>query len=619
MQIVSRFVNKINSFAGNASAIMLVAIVLFVFGNSLSRILGYPLKGLFELTILGMVFMTFIGSGYALKENAHIRVDTINPYLKSGTSDILEVIINAIILIYSVFLLRETYSWLCFTVNVGMRTGETTLPIPMWVLALIMSMGFLFLSLQAIVSLSNSCRDVFTLFSTSDFKMFVRPLLIVLCIIIAIALSYLYLSPVAAIFITLIALIFARLPVSFAIGISGIITLYGMVGSERIGQVPTFMLHAVQSWPLTAAPLFIFGGMVMGEAKIVENIFKFIEYFFARLPSPLLIATIVTGGIFCSITGSSIAATAVVGSLCLPLLLEKGYNKELSIGVVAGSTVGTLIPPSTAFIMYAVITGVSLGQTFMAGIGPAVLLFGFYIVYVVMWSVIKKEKREEAEDTISRTKIIYFWRGLPAILAPVIILGGIYLGLYTPTEGGGVFAAYALVCGILGRNLNWAKVKKVTLESVGLSLMLLFIVANADVYSKALVLSRIVHELSLFIQQVTSSAPVFLIVVFFFLVVCGMFMDALSMTVITLPVLFPVATSLGVDPLFFAVYFIIAGEIALRTPPVGVNIFIIQGVTKMPYFSIVRGTIPFFVMMILTLVIIYLVPSIVTWLPSIMY
>ena len=115
MQIVSRFVNKINSFAGNASAIMLVAIVLFVFGNSLSRILGYPLKGLFELTILGMVFMTFIGSGYALKENAHIRVDTINPYLKSGTSDVLEVIINAIILIYSVFLLRETYSWLCFT------------------------------------------------------------------------------------------------------------------------------------------------------------------------------------------------------------------------------------------------------------------------------------------------------------------------------------------------------------------------------------------------------------------------------------------------------------------------------------------------------------------------
>ncbi len=620
MQIISRFVNKVNSFTGTISAVLLLVIVFFVFGNAVSRFAGYPLVGLFELTILGMVILTFIGSGYALKEKAHISVDVITPYLQNEISKLLELIAYIIILLYSVYLLWLTSSWFFYTLNVGMTTAATVIPIPIWFLVLIMTVGFLLITAQAIVNLVNSSYDIFSIVSTGNSKVIVKFFVGILFIIIALVLSYLYFNPIATIFIILFILILARIPISFAIGIAGIITLYSMVGAERIVQVPGFMLKAVQSWPLTAAPLFIFGGILMGEAGIVESLFNFIESFLKRVPSPLLIATIITGFVFCSITGSSIAAHAVIASLCLPVLAEKGYNRSLSIGVVGSSTVGTLIPPSTAFIMFAVITGVSLGKLFMAGIGPAVFLFGLYVIYVIAHSLIKKETIKKLEQDNNRAKeTTYFWSGLGAILSPVIILGGIYLGLYTPTEGAGVFAVYALVCGFLTKKLDWSKIQKAFYESVSLSLMVLFIMANADVYSKALVQSRIIHDLTMLIQQTISTAPTFLLVLFFLLVLAGMFMDAMSLMVITLPVMYPVAIELGIEPLYMGVFYIISGEIALLTPPVGINIFVLQSITRVSVLYLLKSLAPFLIMMILTIVVTYLFPTIVTWLPSIMF
>lgn len=609
------------TLTGYLASALIFLIALFVFSNSASRLAGHSLPWLFDVTTFGMVIMAFVGAGYALREKAHVRVDLMRSRLSNEMGMLFDLFVYIVLVIFCLLLIKLGLTCALNNLRYGTVSVTSTLKVPMWIMTSTIPIGALLLLIQALIEFAGLFRRIASSPEALSAKVLSRFFLVVLVLLLVSVAAFFYLHPVAAMFIFVLFALLAGLPVAFSLGLAGILGLYFSLGGMQLVQVPIFMFQEVNSWSLTAAPLFILGGMLMSEAKVAEKVFSFIETLFVRIPSPLLMATIVSGGIFCAITGSSVAAHAAIATICLPLLFARGYNKLLSVGVVAGCTVGTLIPPSNGFILYGVLTDESIGKLFMAGIGPSIVLFSFYIIYVVVRALIMKEKEKEpALSFTPRERVARLKSGVWGFLAPLIVLGGIYFGFFTPTEGGGILVVYALIVGLfINRTLKWEEIKRATLESVKLSLMILFIVAGAAVYGKVLTQSQLIPRLLDYVNSIGLTPPLYLLAVFVVITILGMFVEAVSIMVITVPITYPIAVALGIDPLWFAVFYIINTEIGLLTPPVGLNLFVLKRVTGMPEDIVFKSTFPFILMMLLTIIVIYFFPGVVTWLPSKMF
>ncbi|MFH1078927.1 MAG: TRAP transporter large permease subunit, partial [Pseudomonadota bacterium] len=440
MNKIGHVIDKIVSGTGHLAALMIMGIALFVFLNSVSRFAGFSLPWLFDITTFSMVIMAFIGSGYALREKAHVSVDLVRVHLSPAVGHLLDIFIYLICIIFFVIIGWTGWEWVLDSYEIGQVSATSVLKIPIWTITAAIPLGSFFLLLQSLSALFKLCSGLNRAFFQSVSAKALLTFGITMVALIALcAIAFYLLDPLAAMFLFVLFVLFAGVPVAFALGITGCIGLYVFMGGPQMTQIPILTFQALNSWPLTAAPLFILGGMLMSEAKIAEKVFLFIETLFVRVPSPLLMATIISGGIFCAITGSSVAATAAIASICLPLLFARGYNKLVSVGVVAGSTVGTLIPPSNGFILYGVLTDESIGRLFMAGIGPSIVLFAMYIAYVIGRAILMGEKEREPPQPVSRKeRVARLKEGAWGILAPIIILGGIYFGAFTPTEAGAV-------------------------------------------------------------------------------------------------------------------------------------------------------------------------------------
>jgi C4-dicarboxylate transporter DctM subunit len=622
MKAIGYAIDKLISGTGFLAALLIFGISLFVFVNSVSRFAGFSLPWLFDMTTFSMVIMAFIGAGYALREKAHVKVDLVRVHVSEPIGHLLDIFVYMVCLFFFVIIGWTGWEWALDSYQIGQVSATSVLKIPLWTITVAIPLGCVLLVLQTFVWIFKLCsglnRTFFQSLSAGKLLGFVVTMaaLIALCVA-----AFLYLNPLLAMLIFVLFVLFAGVPVAFSLGLAGCIGLLVFMGYPQMTQIPILTFQALNSWPLTAAPLFILGGMLMNEAKIAEKVFLFIETLFVRVPSPLLMATIISGAIFCAITGSSVAAHAAIAAICLPLLFARGYNKLVSVGVVAGSTVGTLIPPSNGFILYGVLTDESIGQLFMAGVGPSVVLFSMYILYVLARAILMGDREREPMQAISaKERITRLKSGVWGILAPVIILGGIYFGAFTPTEAGAVLVVYALFVGVfINREIRWPQFKKATMDSTRLSLMILFIIAGASIYGAVIAQNQFINALIAQVKAYHITAMGFLIISFIILSIMGMFMEAVSIMMLTVPITFPVAVALGVDPLWFGVFYIITMEIAQLTPPVGLNLFVLQGATGMSQALIIKGTYPFLIMMTLTLIIMYFFPGIATWIPGTMF
>ena len=613
---------QVTKATGWLAELLILAIAFFVFINAASRFLGFTLPWLFDLTTFGMVMMTFIGAGYALRENAHVRVDIVRTLLSQDICNLMDIFTYLLCIAFFFVLGWEGFEWVLDNYQFGVVSATSVLKMPMWIVTAAIPVGCFLLLLQAVTDLVK----IFGGLSKSSFMNIpVKHLSVLIISILVLSIisvwAFYNLNPLFAMLIFVLFILFAGVPVAFALGLTGSLGLYFFLGSSQLTQLPILTFQAINSWPLTAAPLFILGGMLMTKAKIAEKLFQFIEAFFVYIPSPLLIATVLSGGVFCAITGSSVAATAAIATICLPLLFSKGYNKKVAVGVVAGSTVGTLIPPSNGFILFGILTDESIGQLFMAGIGPSIILFSLYILYIVGRGVFMGEKEQEPAKAISRReRSARIKSGFWGIVAPIIILGGIYLGVFTPTEAGAVLVVYALFVGVLiSREIKWTELKQATTSSTRMSLMILSIVAGASIYGAVITQNQLINVLIEKCQALQITAPIFLLIVLCILIILGMFMESVSIMMITLPITFPIALAMGINPLWYGVFYIISSEVGLLTPPVGLNLFVLQNVTNQKQSFIIKATFPFLLMMILSLVIIYFIPGIVTWIPSTMF
>ena len=410
------------------------------------------------------------------------------------------------------------------------------------------------------------------------------------------------------------ALLLAGLPVAFSLGVLGLGML--VIGGFSPLMAPQAILSTLDGFILLAVPLFLLMSNILLRGGCGKDLFSAVQAWVGHWPGGLAVATIVSCGIFAAISGVSVATAATIGVVAIPEMIKRGYNKNFVYGLLAaGGTLGILIPPSLPMIVYGFVTEESVISLFLAGIGPGIFLISLFIIFSIIYSkffggykpvpVASWEERKKHSIKV-----------LPTIMLAVLILGGIYTGVFTPTEAAAVGFSLALfLTTILLRSLTFDDFKKALFESMVTTAAILVIIAGAKIFGKAIALYRIPQDISMFIEATIQSKAIFMITVCLILVAMGLVFETLSMVLIMVPVLLPAAMSMGVDPIWFGIFMVIMVECALITPPVGLNLYVIQSVAKTQLGEVAKGVVPFLIMMIFTVFIMYIWPDLALFIP----
>ena len=410
------------------------------------------------------------------------------------------------------------------------------------------------------------------------------------------------------------ALLLSGLPVAFSLGVLGLGML--VIGGFSPLMAPQAILSTLDGFILLAVPLFLLMSNILLRGGCGKDLFSAVQAWVGHWPGGLAVATIVSCGIFAAISGVSVATAATIGVVAIPEMIKRGYNKNFVYGLLAaGGTLGILIPPSLPMIVYGFVTEESVISLFLAGIGPGIFLISLFIIFSIIYSkFFGGYKRVPAASWEERKK--YSIKVLPTLILAILILGGIYTGVFTPTEAAAVGFSLALfLTVILLRSLSFNDFKKALFESMVTTAAILVIIAGAKIFGKAIALYRIPQDISMFIEATIQSKAVFMITVCLILVAMGLVFETLSMVLIMVPVLLPAAMSMGVDPIWFGIFMVIMVECALITPPVGLNLYVIQSVAKTQLGEVAKGVIPFLAMMIFTVYIMYIWPDLALYIP----
>jgi C4-dicarboxylate transporter DctM subunit len=416
------------------------------------------------------------------------------------------------------------------------------------------------------------------------------------------------------ILLALFALLLAGVPVAFTLAGLGLTLL--LAGGFSPLMAAQGLLSTIDNFVLLAVPLFLLMSNILLRGGVGRDLFSAVQAWVGHWPGGMAVATILSCGIFAAISGSSVATAATIGTVAIPEMIERGYPRHMVLGLLAaGGTLGILIPPSIPMIVYGFITEESVIGLFLAGIGPGLLLILLFVAFSVVYAHFKGVTRDVERATWEMRKRTGI-RALPSLALAVIVISGIYFGVFTPTEAAAIgFICALVITGLVLRTLTWATLKQAVMESMTTTVTILLIVAGAKVFGKAITLYRIPQDISVFITANFNEAWLFVLAVCAMLVIMGLFLEALSMLLIMVPVLAPSLAPLGIDPIWFGVFFVIMIECALITPPVGLNLYVIQSVGNANMGEVARGVWPFLVLMLFTVCVCYLFPDLVLYIP----
>ena len=409
-------------------------------------------------------------------------------------------------------------------------------------------------------------------------------------------------------------LLLASLPVAFSLGSLGLGLL--VTGGFSPLMAPQAILSTLDGFILLAVPLFLLMSNILLYGGCGRDLYSAVQAWVGHWPGGLAIATIVSCGIFAAISGVSVATAATIGVVAIPEMIERGYNKKFVYGLLAaGGTLGILIPPSLPMIVYGFITEESVIALFLAGIGPGMFLIGLFILFSIIYAHFFGGYTPSAPASWQERRLSLI-KVAPTIGLASLILGGIYTGVFTPTEAAAVGFSLALILtvGIL-RSLSFASFKKAVFEAMVTTAAILIIIAGAKIFGKAITLYRIPQEISMAIQMLIDSKAMFILVVCIVLVAMGLVFETLSMVLIMVPVLLPAAMNMGIDPIWFGIFIVIMVECALITPPVGLNLYVIQSVSGAPLGDVAKGVLPFLVLMLFTVFVMYVWPDLALYIP----
>jgi len=409
-------------------------------------------------------------------------------------------------------------------------------------------------------------------------------------------------------FIILLILFIINVPITVALGLSTVIIVL-LTGSIELSTLPHRMFTTLDSFPLLAAPFFILAGKIMEHGGISDKIIEFASSLVGHLRGGLAHVSIVACMFFAALSGSAVATTAAVGALMIPSMVKVGYKREFAAAVqAAGGTTGVIIPPSVPMVMFAVSAGVSVSDLFIAGIIPGIFIGLSLMLWVYIYSL-KHNIKSNEKFNLKRT-INSGFSSLLALLMPLIILGGIYTGIFTPTEASVIAVVYGFVIGkFVYKKITLDIMKKILLDTVVVVSTLSVIIASASFFGFYITIERLPHEIATLISEMNLHPFIVMMVIILFLLVVGMFIDEISAIIILTPILLPIVTAVGIDPVHFGLLMIINLAIGLLTPPVGLSLFVASKVGNILPEEMIRPVIPFIIIMILDVVLLYLLPQ----------
>jgi len=400
----------------------------------------------------------------------------------------------------------------------------------------------------------------------------------------------------------------------YKINLPPVISIWDKIG----GLLANSLWNSLNSWSLTALPLFILMGEILFRTSISTKLLNGLVPWLSNIPGRLLHINVVACSLFAAVSGSSAATTATVGKITLDDLSKRGYDRSLAIGSLAGAgTLGFLIPPSLIMIIYGVLSDTSIGKLFSGGIIPGLLLASFYSLYIGIRAKMNPEAVPAADRKYTfAEKLIALKELMPVIALILVVLGGIYLGITTPTEAAAIGVLGSLILAMAYRNLSWKNFQEALLQAVQTSCMICLIIAGAAFLAQVVGFVGIARGISSYIASLNMSPYLLLLVLGLMYLVLGMILDGISIVVMTLPIVLPIVLTAGFDPLWFGIYLVIMVELSQITPPVGFSLFVIQGISYEPVSYIIRSTRPFLIIMILMVVLLAIFPDLVLFLPN---
>jgi C4-dicarboxylate transporter DctM subunit len=418
-------------------------------------------------------------------------------------------------------------------------------------------------------------------------------------------------------FIMLFVFMFMGTPVAVALGLSSLLTIF-FFGSDSLASLSLKMYETSEHFTLMAIPFFVLAGAFMTTGGVAKRMIRFAVAVVGHFHGGLAIASVMACCLFAAVSGSSPATVVAVGSIVIAGMVRSGYPQSFAAGVVCNAgTLGILIPPSIVMVVYGAATETSVGRLFMAGVVPGLMLGLLLMIAIYIVARIKnfpRQPRASLQEVLVAGRDS-FW-GLMLI---IIILGGIYGGVFTPTEAAAVSAVYAFFVAVfIYRDIGLKEVPEVLLDASKVTIMLMFIIVNALLFAHVLTTERIPQAIAEQIVAWDMAPWEFLIVVNLLLLVAGMFMEPTGIILILAPILFPIATQLGIDPVHLGILIVVNLEIGMVTPPIGLNLFVTAGITKMTIGQVVRAASPWLILLLAFLILVTYIPAISLWLPDLL-
>jgi C4-dicarboxylate transporter DctM subunit len=426
-------------------------------------------------------------------------------------------------------------------------------------------------------------------------------------------------------------LIFLRVPIAISLGVSSIVVLVSSSGLYGLEVVTDIMYTSVAKFTLLAIPFFILAGVIMEKVGISKRLIDFAQTLVGHLKGGIVFVTVLVAIFFAAISGSGPATVAAIGGILIPAMVRNGYKKETAGALVASSgAIGIIIPPSIAFIVFAVVAGdqipVTINRLFMAGVIPGILV-GISLIFAAIYVRWQQERRGEfiipegvdIQKATNKERWDAFIQALPGLMIPVIILGGIYGGFFTPTEAAVIAVVYGLIVGLFFDRKNISKkMYGIFVEASVQTAVVMIIVSAASVFAYIITTEQIARDISEAIMGLTDNRILILLLINILLLIAGAFIDAISAYYIFVPILLPIMIALEVDPTVFGVFMTVNLAIGLFTPPVGLNLYVAAGISKTNIMGISKGIVPFVVASIIALMLITYIPAISTFLPDLL-
>jgi tripartite ATP-independent transporter DctM subunit len=622
---IERIVSPLSRIAESAGRVVLAVMVLLITVDVVLRyFFNRPIKGSYELIEFMLVFIVFTGLAYTQTKTGHITIDLLTSRLSLN--------VQAVINSATHFLCLGTFillTWRSIVKAEILRAESTTsglLFIPNFPFMWVVAFGSALLCLFFLIDLIDSVSNVRRLCKKPFLWLWLDSVFVLILVTFPLWLQWLPWeigragAGLFGIFLMLL-LLFSQMSVGPVLALVGFLGFSYLVNPDAsLALMGTSPFRTASSHAMSTIPLFVLMGVLCFYAEMSKEVYGTLRTWMGRMPGGLAMATVGGCAGFAAVTGSSLATNITMGTISLPEMKRNKYSDSLATGcIAAGGSIGILIPPSIPFIIYAGITEESIGKLFIAGIIPGLMEAFLYIITIYALCKIRPKLGPPGPSSTFREKIISLKDTWGIIVLFILVIGGIYGGIFTPTEAAGIGASGAFLIGILKRKLGWKKISTALGDAINTSAMLFLMLIGASIFGYFLTRSQIPFMLSDFVVSLNVPGSVTILAILLVYVILGCIMPIIPAIILTVPIFFPVVTDLGYNLIWFGVLVVTMAEIGQITPPFGINVFVLQKVAKdVPVMKIFRGIVPFLIVDAVRIFLIFLFPSIALYLPSLM-